>query len=151
MCQLCPAGFFCSDPTILPIPCFPGTYAAPGAIECSTCPIGFYCPHNATQMMVQCPTGMYANETGQLLCRNCPEGYECQVASQQPELCRRGTFSSGGVSSCSLCPSGYFTNYTGATECEVCPEGHACPVSSNQPIGCPAGTYRYTCTCTRLL
>ena len=93
--------------------------------------------------MLQCPTGTYANETGQELCEPCPEGHECHTASRQPSLCRRGTYSSGGVSSCTPCPSGYFANYTGAVECESCPAGYSCQVASNRPMDCLSGTYRY--------
>ena len=142
-CQLCPAGYYCSDPVALPIACIPGTFATTGSIECTPCPSGFYCPYNATQFMLQCPAGTYANETGQEQCEPCPEGYECPTASQQPTVCRRGTYSSGGVSACSPCPSGSFANYTGAIECESCPAGYACQVASNRPMACSAGTFRY--------
>ena len=93
--------------------------------------------------MLQCPAGTYANETGQEQCQPCPEGYECPTASHQPSVCRRGTYSSGGVSACSPCPTGMFANYTGAVECESCPAGYACQVASNRPMACSAGTFRY--------
>ena len=93
--------------------------------------------------MIQCPDGTYANETGQEQCEPCPEGYECPTASQQPTLCRRGTYSSGAAASCTPCPSGLFANYTGAVECESCPAGYACQVASNRPLVCSAGTFRY--------
>ena len=121
----------------------PGTYATTGAVECTLCPVGFHCPYNATQIMVQCPSGTYANDTGQELCQVCPEGHECQTASHQPKLCHRGTYSTGGMSQCSPCPSGYYANFSGAVECEICPTGFECPIASNQPLACPAGTYRY--------
>lgn len=142
-CQVCPAGFSCFDPTTLPIACLPGTFAAAGAVDCTPCPAGFYCPYNTTQFMLQCPAGTFANDTGNKHCKPCPEGHECQAASQQPRLCRRGTFSFGGASFCTSCQDGYFANYTGAVECEICPAGYSCQIAKNRPIVCIAGTYRY--------
>ena len=65
------------------------------------------------------------------------------MAHQRPQICRRGNYSPGRMTSCLVCPEGFFANYTGAEECEECPAGMYCPMAANRPLVCPAGRYRY--------
>ena len=58
-CTVCPAGFYCSDPSAEPVPCASGNYATGGVTSCTPCPEGQYCI-DPTGSPVNCEDGYYS-------------------------------------------------------------------------------------------
>lgn len=64
-CFSCPEGYFCPDVTLPPRRCPPGTYSAPGAIECIFCDTaGNLCKDAVSSDSgdALCPRGMYCDQ-----------------------------------------------------------------------------------------
>ncbi|GMH35191.1 hypothetical protein BSKO_03059 [Bryopsis sp. KO-2023] len=56
-------------------------------------------------------------------CYHCSPGTMSYIADQiRCTACDRGSYSTGGASSCTLCPSGFYQARIGAEDCEKCPE-----------------------------
>lgn len=45
-CTICPAGFYCSDPSKPPIACPALQYSVAGSSQCHSCPAGSVCSSN---------------------------------------------------------------------------------------------------------
>ena len=92
---------------VAPEACPPKTYSDKGQTTCSDCPLGHYCPQNKTANPIPCPTGSYANTTGNEVCAQCEAGFQCANASLTPVECESGFYSNGSRSECLQCPAGY--------------------------------------------
>ena len=57
-------------------------------------------------------------------CEPCPVGYECSSASDPPNACLAGSYSTAI-----------------STSCTTCPGGHYCPDPTEPPIACSDGYY----------
>lgn len=125
-CLPCPLGHTCSDPTQLPVPCDPGSYAHPaGRTTCTPCPVGHSC-RNPTSAPVACPLGSYSNALGAAACIPCEAGYKCPNADGSGIApCAAGTYSLPGSSACTPSPPGHYAPHT----------------DRNLVIPCPPGTY----------
>ncbi|XP_071497013.1 uncharacterized protein [Diadema antillarum] len=149
-CDVCPAGKYCENATVVPL----------------ECPVGHYCP-DGTEYSDQfpCPAGTYNNVTGQTNltdCLYCPPGMYCEgTGLDYPSgLCDEGFYCSGAspskrpfdvgvlvnnsyvypMDTCHpefdcVCPD--YINSTGG----LCGPGYYCPQGSAKALNCPAGMY----------
>ena len=99
--QVCQAGYFCNNGTMLPCPA--GTYREPvtdvsilaleKANECTKCPYGRYRSTNkgkSADECTKCPIGTYANVTGSVQqsdCLRCPAGQNAEEEGQRVCKC----------------------------------------------------------------
>jgi hypothetical protein len=106
------------------IPCPQGFYCPKGTTRPRSCPLGYYCQANTQDYKATpCPAGKYGENielTGSGDCTNCPGGMYCQPGLVQPQLCPKGTYSSGSADSA-------FTSSDFSTPCTVCDAGSYCP------------------------
>ncbi len=147
----CPAGFYCSSTTSLPVKCARGTYSGAGAVACTTCPTGYACLDG---VLTACSAGRYQTSTSMDYCVTCPYGYYC--GSTAAYACSLGSsYGAGGATSCTVlsstqyspaitapartCPSGYYQSSSGTT-CVLCPAGYYCS-GTNAASLCDASYY----------
>lgn len=141
-CNTCPAGTYCPQGTIEPLPC----------------PIGYYCPSMAYAFddvnIQRCPSGTYSGPyslTSSTGCNTCPAGYTCLQAAFSGVVMSTMTQATEMISSMPVpCNPGYYNPNTGGTTCTQCPAGRPCPYygMTTYEIGifcapgyyCPAGT-----------
>eukprot|EP00960_Hanusia_phi_P034309 750985-Hanusia_phi.AAC.8 len=156
-CELCDAGMFCPEGSIIPIPCQAGSYCPAGSSKGQACEGGFYCPGNVS-IPLECPPGTYC-EGATISPKLCPAGTFCPAKSFLPTLCPFGTRAIEGKSSnfsavedsCSPCPPGSFGAHISRLVCEPCFAGYVCygnttrgdPRSLARDRGevCPPGFY----------
>ena len=154
--NVCPAGGYCPENSIEPLPCPAGTIApSEGAINetaCLDCPIGQFCASSgatALNSSVPCDAGYLCilgsssptpsdNITG----RPCVAGTYCPQGATSEISCNPGTYNpSQGQSECLNCTQGQQCPDSGMTFTLDCPVGSYCPEGTIHPIGCPAGTF----------
>ena len=58
-CEVCPAGYYCPDPSQSPKICPLGTYSLAGNDSCESCPAGRSCI-NPGESPINCDTGTYS-------------------------------------------------------------------------------------------
>lgn len=151
-CDVCPAGYTCTDPAASPVRCADGLWAPAGSTTCKTCPAGFACPTPTSDPQpcaagsaegsagtrttcTQCGPGYYATGVGNTVCTICPTGHRCP---------------GNGATSPSACSSSRYAYPAGSTSCPKCPLGYSCTPTSSPPAICTNGTYAaqgdMTCT-----
>nr|CCA16646.1 conserved hypothetical protein [Albugo laibachii Nc14] len=154
----CPQGTYCSEGSMEPLPCPPGTYSdAFGAFECRACPMGYFCPEKSIEFTsLSCPMGYFCpSNTTSHDANPCPPGtFGASLRLQSVSQCTQapaGTFvdSYGAIAPAGLCAKGFYctggssssapavTSSTGGT----CGLGFSCPEGSSRPIACAAGRY----------
>ena len=171
---LCPAGSYCPEGTLLPVPCPNDTLneyegaqsvfdcgACPAGFEClegdpipKPCPHGHYCPRGDTAP-IPCPRNRYRNQTaGSNVgdCSPCPAGFFCDdvgIVDYAPYSCPPGRYCPGGEES-PFCAGGTMRNETGAAvqdECYFCRPGYYCPhppLNESHVAGIPCPS-KYVC------
>lgn len=135
--ESCPAGHYCTEGVVAPIPCPIGTFRSGtgGSIlgDCLPCSPGKYCPVvGLTTAVLDCSEGYY-----------CVSGAVIFKPSDgiTGDLCPKGKYCIEGTSTPQSCPEGTFSNVIGSSECYECPEGYYCPIETVEPIICPAGRF----------
>ena len=76
-------------------------------MNCSTCPKGFKCPTKGLMAPQPCALGTYQNNEGQSTCIDCPAGMYCNDTRTVSVSCPSGMYSESGSSICIECPAGY--------------------------------------------
>ncbi|KAG9397448.1 putative protein serine/threonine kinase [Carpediemonas membranifera] len=92
-----------------------------------------------------CNNGKYQPNTAQSTCLVCDAGYYVPASGARTAQiqCPAGTYSNGGVASCTQCPAGYYSS-AGATSSAACIQataGHKTNSDQSGQEDCPAGTY----------
>ena len=130
VCDICPAGFYCSNTAAL------------------NCPLGHFCPKGTGATIPPCPIGRYGNTTNLQTeddCRICDAGHFCSATglSRPNGVCSPGFF----------CPEGSFNNLgeTVYITNSTCPYGSYCPSGSVTPLACPPGTFNPVRAITSIL
>lgn len=138
--------------------CQPGTYAQPGAAECSLCPAGTYREEEGAvsdTQCISCPKGSWSSTVAantSAVCQPCPAGTASPSvganSSSACAECKPGTYGPEGSPQCEPCLSGTYSSQSGLTspsQCDRCPrgkhgvgEGFADAAAACAP--CPAGT-----------
>jgi len=93
----------------LPQPCSPGTFQ--GSTGQSSC--------------ISCASGQYSL-FGERECHTSPAGYSLTFSYKVPRMCKPGTYSAAGASSCSLTSAGYYTAAGASAQEDKCPWGFYC-------------------------
>ena len=165
----CDVGWFCPAGSIVPQPagnqCLPGHECPQQSASQTPCPSGFYQPNVGQGSCLNCPAGMYCDQTeaiaeeqsgvnesshGVVTPKTCPAGFFCpegtQIASQNP--CPIGTFSNDtgltNSSQCTLCTPGSYCDSPNINEpTGLCFAGSFCTLGATEPtpVECPQGTY----------
>ncbi|ETV67019.1 hypothetical protein, variant 1 [Aphanomyces astaci] len=152
--DVCPAGHYCPEASIVPKPCPAGTYGATTELSTSACsgvcPEGYYCPPGTTTPVACpsnyiCPRGCSAPTripSGQYLSTVLSSDVESTLASIL-ELCPPGSYCvQGEVIACPLGSFGATSGLTTSACSGPCPGGYYCPVGTVAPIACfDAATY----------
>ena len=170
LANICPAGSYCPEGSIGPVPCPIGTYSNVSGLwnemQCTSCTPGLYCdtPGIVEETDVCAPGYFCSGGAENAFWEECPLGYFCPQQSQSPEPCPQGTFSNvSGLmnpSECLDCTPGTYCLSEGLTEptgsCNqgyycpegslspteyICPTGLYCPRGSAQPLECLGGSY----------
>lgn len=55
-CIQCPAGWYCDQPNVIPVPCPAGEYSSDGSYECQSCPAGSVCKFDGSELII-CTSG----------------------------------------------------------------------------------------------
>jgi Tyrosine-protein kinase ephrin type A/B receptor-like len=96
--------FAASEGSVVPVLCFPGTYAPlRGAGMCRVCPAGYTCPSYGTYEPTICEAGTYRSLADSVTCRPCPAGTFSPYAGV-PD-----------ISQCLPCPGGRICGVQGMT------------------------------------
>lgn len=129
----CPAGYFCPEGTLSPLPCPDHTLnreeGAPNMSYCLACPAGQQC------------------FAGNPISQACPVGHYCSLGELAPHPCPNSTYrnETGGshVGDCFPCPPAYFCNVEGIVDFSQypCPAGRYCPGGQGGPV-CAGKTMR---------
>ncbi len=88
-CSTCRAGYYCSSPGSLELPCPEGSYSRLGATACTPCPLGSECLTTAS-LPVKCAAGKYRDNAALKTCLTCPGGKKCADPSVAPVPCLAG-------------------------------------------------------------
>eukprot|EP01022_Parablepharisma_sp_SALTPOND_P014589 TRINITY_DN199_c1_g1_i1.p1 TRINITY_DN199_c1_g1~~TRINITY_DN199_c1_g1_i1.p1 ORF type:complete len:4309 (-),score=431.50 TRINITY_DN199_c1_g1_i1:34-12960(-) len=165
-CQECPAGFYCPEGSVAPVPCIAGYYCEAHSSVPTKCPDGTYSNVQGLQNVDQCrpcPAGEYCHDGARK--GTCDAGYYCISGAKIPNdpdmLCPPGAYCLTGSTRPTICPVGKVrllpggTSESDCTSCSVgyycipgsptpmpCPKGHYCPIQTPIPIPCPRGTYQ---------
>ena len=107
-CVPCPAGSYCPDANLSPIPCPEGTFSLGGSAKCKLCPAAKACPDKKSE--VDCVAGSYSL-LGSSVCTQCPRGKYCPFTNRAVER---------------DCDSGKYANSLGQASCEPCPVNKEC-------------------------
>ena len=126
----CPAGYYCTVQTTVPLQCPVGTFSNLGQSNCSACPRGFSTrSKEAAIKCTKCESGRYTTLQRSGQCSPCPTG------KFQPKH---------GSTTCKRCPDGYFGTNEGGKKCTMARPGlRAPPLESGavQEIDCVPGTF----------
>ncbi|XP_066922834.1 sushi, von Willebrand factor type A, EGF and pentraxin domain-containing protein 1-like [Clytia hemisphaerica] len=113
------------------ISCEPGyEYTIPEGTsqkKCLKCPLGTYFD-SASRTCEVCEHGFYQDEEGAKACKKCPQGtstsgslgtdfHDCKA------ICRPGTYSENGLTTCLACPIATYQPLSGSSSCIACPGG----------------------------
>lgn len=138
-CQSCPAGYYCDNTSISPIPCPLGTYCPTRSSSPRLCTAGNYCDTIGMSIPTQCPAGTYNSKTGSKTmadCISCGGGYY----SINP-----GAYSTASCLPCTIgnyCPQyrqcSLYNSNQGST---LGSQPQSIPIGSSSQIPCPQGTY----------
>eukprot|EP01029_Cantina_marsupialis_P013339 TRINITY_DN2955_c0_g4_i3.p1 TRINITY_DN2955_c0_g4~~TRINITY_DN2955_c0_g4_i3.p1 ORF type:complete len:2510 (+),score=474.52 TRINITY_DN2955_c0_g4_i3:87-7616(+) len=135
-----PIGNFASkEGSVVPMLCFPGTYAPLKAtVECFECPAGHTCTSYGTYMPEICASGTYRSLADSITCRSCPEGTFTAIMGATD------------ISLCEPCPQGRVCGsqqMTGLQQSSPCPDGYMCgvvtPKEKQFVHPTPGGYYSY--------
>jgi len=164
----CPAGYYCPQGSINPIPCVVGTYnpnsSTSGQDACLNCSQGKYCDEvGLTYEKGICSKGYFCKSGSPsktpainlTVSQNfidsygmCPRGHYCPEGTSSPEPCPIGYYldSEGGVSldDCIKCPPGKYCPTEGLpAPSGLCQASYYCPEGSTSPTTsqCEAGYY----------
>lgn len=157
----CPAGHFCPEGTVDPIPCPPGYFlgseSGSSPQSCIPCSPGTFNPHSGrtNDSCITCPAGSLSVDLAATSCGACPAGGFCALEGaasirQTYEPCKAGTYNpregSSSSADCIDCPLGTANPIPGSSQpdaCLVCLPGSFSNVTG-QPMCtlCPAGTYQ---------
>ncbi len=165
ICEICPAGSYCTYGATKATECGTGTYSNKGASRCADCPPPYTTGLPGTGVTINgcsvylkagqyvsnseattCPAGYYCsggityyNNTG---ATECPKNHYCTKGLSEPLACPTTTpYSRAGATSadeCFSCEEGTYRDET-VTECTTCPVGHYC--KGGQKTACIAGQY----------
>ena len=159
-CLGCPAGYSCSG--TVNTPCAAGTYSLAGQTTCTPCAAGTYTSLTGQSACISClpnsvcaaggaqttTTGISAlicqpgfSNTG-TSCVPCPNGFACSGTTNT--ACATGTYSGGGLVTCTPCTAGTYTNLTGQSVCIACPPNSVC--ANNGSSSTVTGLTSLTCS-----
>ncbi|CAN0217807.1 unnamed protein product, partial [Laminaria digitata] len=79
-CTSCPAGSYCEEASVEPVPCGTGLFSDEGADNCTVCDAGYYCGSNETTAL--------AMLTG---------GGTWSASSDDAGMCFNGTYCTAGM------------------------------------------------------
>ena len=144
---ICPAGTYCLEGTVSPVPCPPGTYSnVSGAVsleECRACRPGTECPGSGNTIETQCDLGTYQPNSGNASCLFCEAGtYQPNRGATRCRICREGHYCGVGTRVGTQCPGGTYNPDRGAQDesaCLPCEIGHYCGPGSAQMTRCDEG------------
>ncbi|KAG9392629.1 FG-GAP repeat [Carpediemonas membranifera] len=121
-----------------------------GQTECLTASKGHKVPTGGAQIaQIDCDgVGDYQDETGQATCKKADAGYRPAENRQSQVACATGTYSAGGVDSCTLASAGYYVDssnksaqlpcdagkyqpYTGQSACLTASPGYFVPSAAS--------------------
>ena len=135
-CIECPAGSYCMEGAVAPVPCEEGFFCEAGT---------------GIDTQYPCAAGTYSNNTGLTApgdCVTCPLGHYCPDASNSPIPCRSGTYNPtvnvGFADGCLPCEAGRVCDGSGLSASNRdCCKGFYCPSGTAicTEYQCPAGTY----------
>ncbi|KAG9396869.1 FG-GAP repeat [Carpediemonas membranifera] len=134
-----------------PYMCNDGKYQPDaGQTACLTAAKGHYVPANGAQtVQTSCNgVGEYQDETGQATCKKADAGYRPAENRQSQVACATGTYSAGGVDSCTSASAGYYVDssdksaqlpcdagkyqpYTGQSACITSSPGYFVPSAAS--------------------
>ena len=154
--NVCPAGSFCPEQSVLPTPCEAGTFSNSTGLQaesdCTNCTAGSFCTTlGLTEPEGLCEEGYYCPSGSSLAAEVvCPPGHYCEPGSPFPTPCPEGTFTPYAVnvnsSQCKLCTTGKYCEVPGlAAPTGNCSAGYYCPPGQavSQPLNfiCPVGLH----------
>ena len=155
----CPAGYYCTSSSLLPIECPIGSYCSSGSSVPTACSSGSYCPAKSSSdttcpagyfcstpiIKTPCPGGKYSTTTGATtdsVCLPCPAGSYCPAGSAAATSCGTGKFCPIRSYQASDCAAGYYCPNT-STQI-LCPSGVSCPVGTTKNYGFVCGRTQMT-------
>lgn len=149
----CPAGYYCPQGTVAPIPCAVGTYQpATMGSSCLPCLAGYYCDtlaiDNTTIWSTPCLAGylclggaILPSPTDGITGHKCSPGHYCPQAALAMVPCPGGTYEyREGSTQCQPCMAGFYCP-SGSIQPSPCPLASYCSTGQSAPVLCPAGTY----------
>ena len=126
----CEYGYYRSGASC--IPCSGGSYKdTRGFGECTLCDVGRFSAAVAAvsnSTCAACDVGYFSAFPGQLQCQPCSAGFHTpRLGSVECKPCWEGSYSLGGVATCTGCSAGSMSSEVAATSSATCA---ACPVGS---------------------
>lgn len=162
VCQICPAGNYCTGGANAPAVCQAGYYCPAGSSAMSASGQGYYVSSNGASARTECGLGRYCpnpvnvgssacnliptnshytntTETTASCSYACNSGYDLNGSQCVPSSCAAGSYRSG--TGCLTCDAGYYCQ-GGTTDRQYCPAGSSCPSTGMAtPTYCSMGTY----------